>query len=94
MAEDLTVEAKRLHLGKAGQFEWEAFKDHAVDAERLERRFEAKVNATEQTLRVWQRDVKLTWPVLLNGRKLGHLGDGGDGNGEPAGYPGGDTARW
>ena len=73
MAEDLTVEAKRLHLGKAGQFEWEAFKDHAVDAERLERRFEAKVNATEQTLRVWQRDVKLTWPVLLNGRKLGTL---------------------
>jgi hypothetical protein len=73
MAEDLTVEAKRLHLGKAGQFEWEAFKDRAVDAERLERRFEAKANATEQTLRLWQRDVKLTWPVLLNGRKLGTL---------------------
>jgi len=73
MADDLTVEAKRLHLGKAGQFEWEAFKDRAVDAERLERRFEAKANATEQTLRLWQRDVKLTWPVLLNGRKLGTL---------------------
>jgi len=73
MAEDLTVEAKRLHLGRAGQFEWEAFKDRVVDAERLERRFEAKANATEQTLRLWQRDVKLTWPVLLNGRKLGNL---------------------
>lgn len=73
MAEDLTVEAKRLHLGKAGQLEWEAFKDRAVDAERIERRFEAKANATEQTLRLWQRDVKLTWPVLLNGRKLGTL---------------------
>ncbi len=73
MAEDLTVEAKRLHLGKAGQFEWEVFKDRAVDAERLERRFEAKANAKEQTLRLWQRDVKLTWPVLLNGRKLGTL---------------------
>jgi len=73
MAEDLAVEAKRLHLGKAGQFEWEAFKNRAVDAERLEVRFEAKVNATEQTLRLWQRDVKLTWPVLLNGRKLGAL---------------------
>ena len=67
------MEAKRLHLGKAGQFEWEAFKNRAVDAERLEVRFEAKVNATEQTLRLWQRDVKLTWPVLLNGRKLGAL---------------------
>lgn len=67
------MEAKRLHLGKAGQFEWEVFKDHAVDAERLERRFEAKANAKEQTLRLWQRDVKLTWPVQLNGRKLGTL---------------------
>ncbi len=73
MAEDLTVEAKRLHLGKTGQFEWEAFKDRAVDAEWMERRFEAKTNAAEQTLRLWQRDVKLTWPVLLNGRKLGTL---------------------
>ena len=73
MAEDLTVEASRLHLGKTGQFEWEAFKDRVVDAERLERRFEAKTNAAEQTLRLWQRDVKLTWPVLLNGRKLGTL---------------------
>lgn len=73
LAEDLTVEAKRLHLGKTGQFEWEAFKDRAVDAERLEQRFEAKANAMEQTLRLWQRDVKLTWPVLLNGRKLGTL---------------------
>ncbi len=73
IAEDLTVDARRLHLGRTGQFEWEAFKDRAVDAERLEVRFEAKVNATEQTLRLWQRDVKLTWPVLLNGRKLGAL---------------------
>lgn len=73
MAEDLTVESKRLHLGKAGQFEWVSFKDRAVDAERFERRFEAKANAQEHTLRIWQRDVKLTWPVLLNGRKLGTL---------------------
>ncbi len=73
MADDLMVEDKRLHLGKEGQFEWESFKGRAVDAERLERRFEAKANATEQTLRLWQRDVKLTWPVLLNGRKLGTL---------------------
>ena len=73
MAKDVTVEARRLHLGKPGQFEWEMFKDYAVDAERWERRFESKTNATEQALRIWQRDVKLTWPVLLNGRKLGTL---------------------
>ncbi|MDP1589192.1 MAG: CehA/McbA family metallohydrolase [Prosthecobacter sp.] len=73
LAEDLTLETKRLHLGRAGQYEWESFKDRVVDAERFERRFEAKANAEEHTLRIWQRDVKLTWPVLLNGRKLGTL---------------------
>ena len=72
-ADDLVVESKRLHLGKVGQFEWDAFKDRAADAERFERRFEAKSNPAEHTLRIWQRDVKQTWPVLLNGRKLGTL---------------------
>lgn len=73
MAADLILESKRLHLGRAGQFEWESFKDHAVDAERLERRFEAKANIVEHTLRIWQRDVKLMWPVMLNGKRLGTL---------------------
>lgn len=72
-AEEITLEPKRLHLGKAGQFEWEIFKDHPVEAERLEVKFEAKANAAENTLRIWQRDVKQTWPVLLNGRRLGSL---------------------
>lgn len=72
-ADDLVLQAKRLHLGRAGQFEWDAFKDRAVDAERFEKRFEAKSNAIEHTLRIWQRDVKQTWLVLLNGGKLGSL---------------------
>ena len=67
------LEAKRLHLGKPGQWEWESFKDRAVDAERIELRFQAKANAVEHTLSIWQRDVKLSWPVMLNGRKLGTL---------------------
>ena len=72
-AESTSIQTKRVHLGKTGQFEWEIFKNHPVDAERLEVRFEAKANTTEHTLRIWQRDVKQTWPVLLNGRKLGSL---------------------
>ncbi|MFN0077967.1 MAG: CehA/McbA family metallohydrolase [Prosthecobacter sp.] len=71
--QEITLEAKRQHLGKAGQFEWEIFKDRPVDAQRLELRFEAKVNAVEHTLRIWQSDVKLGWPVMLNGRRLGAL---------------------
>jgi hypothetical protein len=72
-AQDVTLEPKRLHLGKSGQYEWEEYKDRPVDAERLELRFEAKSNTAEHTLRIWQRDVKLRWTVLLNGRKLGTL---------------------
>jgi hypothetical protein len=72
-AESASIQRKRVHLGKAGQFEWEIFKDDPVYAERLEVRFEAKANTTEHTLRIWQRDVKQTWPVLLNGRRLGSL---------------------
>lgn len=72
-AADIMLESKRLHLGKVGQFEWESFKDRAVDAERLERRFEAKANTVEHTLHIWQRDVKLMWPVMLNGKRLGTL---------------------
>lgn len=72
-AQELTLEEKRLHLGKAGQWEWDVFKDVPVDAERMEVRFQAKANSSEHTLRIWQRDVKQSWPVLLNGRRLGML---------------------
>jgi hypothetical protein len=69
----MLLETKRLHLGKQGQWEWESFKDRAVDAERFERKFQAKANATEQTLSVWQRDVKLGWAVKINGKRVGNL---------------------
>lgn len=72
-AESTTLQTKLLHLGKTGQFEWDIFKDSPVGAERLELRFEAKANTSEHTLRIWQRDVKQTWPVMLNGRRLGSL---------------------
>jgi len=72
-AQEIIVERKTLHLGKAGQFEWDLFKDRPVDAERLERRFEAKTNTAEHMLRIWQSDVKLGWPVMLNGRRIGTL---------------------
>lgn len=72
-ASELTLEPRRLHLGKPGQHEWDSFKGRKVDAERLEIRFQAKANAVEHTLRIWQREVKLGWPVFLNGKRLGAL---------------------
>lgn len=72
-AAELALEKRRLHLGKPGQWEWEEFKDRTVDAEQLELRFPSQANQDEQTLRLWQSNVKLNWPVILNGRKLGTL---------------------
>lgn len=72
-AQDFVLEPGRLHLGKAGQFEWSIYEGRAVDAERIERRFAAKANPKELYLRIWQRNVKLSWPVLLNGKRLGTL---------------------
>jgi hypothetical protein len=73
LGQDITLESKRFHLGKLGQFEWSIYEGHAVDAERLEKRFEAKTNAQPLFLRLWQKDVKLSWPVFLNDKKLGSL---------------------
>lgn len=72
-AAEVVLESRRLHLGKPGSWEWDEFKDRKVDAERLEIRFQAKPNSTEQALRIWQSQVKLNWPVMLNGRRLGSL---------------------
>lgn len=71
--EEIVIESARLHLGKPGQWEWETFKELPVDAERFERRFQAKSNLSEEALRIWQRDVKLNWTVFLNDRRLGSL---------------------
>ena len=72
-AAEIVLESRRLHLGKPGAWEWEEYKDRPVDAERLEIRFSATANSTEHTLRIWQKQVKLNWPVLLNGKKIGIL---------------------
>jgi hypothetical protein len=72
-AADVILEARTLHLGRPGSYEWEEFKDRPVDGEKLERRFQAAANATEQTLRLWHSNVKLNWTVKLNGKRLGIL---------------------
>lgn len=71
--EVVPLESRRLHLGRNGQFEWDFYRDRKVDAERLELHFQSRAHSGECTLRIWQRDVKLGWPVLLNGRKIGTL---------------------
>ena len=69
----LILEKGTLHLGIPGQAEWEESPARTVDAERGEWRFAAHTNAGEATLRIRQAGVKLTWPVFVNGRKIGTL---------------------
>lgn len=67
------VDEKVYHLGTAGDPEWQEFERKTPHGRRLDVKFTAPKNATEQTLFIRQRDVKLEWGVELNGRKLGKL---------------------
>jgi hypothetical protein len=60
------------HLRAAGEREWS---DYPVAAEgpALHMKFRGQPNATEQTLRLRQQDVKQSWRVLLNEKELGRL---------------------
>ncbi len=59
------------YLGKAGASEWQT--DLSPEGESRTIRFPARANPREATLRLRQRDVKLDWPVTLNGRAIGRL---------------------
>jgi hypothetical protein len=68
-----TLDAGRHHLGVAGAPEWQEFADEAPEGPSLTVAFPAVANAGEATLLIRQRDVKLDWPVRLNGRVIGRL---------------------
>lgn len=67
------LDAARHHLGVAGLPEWQEFEGSTPHGRQLDVSFSAVANARENTLFIWQRNVKTTWNVLLNGRKLGVL---------------------
>ena len=62
----------KLHHLRNGAREWTEFPEQP-EAPHLELRFEGQKNASEFSVRVRQQDVKQTWNVLLNGKKLGQL---------------------
>ncbi|GDY21643.1 hypothetical protein LBMAG56_29900 [Verrucomicrobiota bacterium] len=69
----VVIEAREFHLGTPGFPEWTEFAGKTPHGRRLDFAFPATANATACTLFLRQRDVKFTWNVLLNGRKLGAL---------------------
>jgi hypothetical protein len=71
-AAELVLTGKLHHLRSGEVREWADFPEQA-DATHLYLEFQARVNPTEQTLRLRHRDVKQTWKLLLNGREIGRL---------------------
>jgi hypothetical protein len=67
------LDSKRYHLGVAGLAEWSEFETSTPHGPQLDLTFTAAVNAAEATLFIRQRNVKVTWNVLLNGMKIGVL---------------------
>jgi hypothetical protein len=72
VAADRVLDERPHHLRSGDQREWSDFPQTA-EGKRLNVVFNATANATEQTIRLRHRDVKQTWDVVLNDRKLGPL---------------------
>jgi len=69
----VVLDAQRHHLGIAGRPEWDEFAGDKPQGPSLKLSFESRANAQEATLLIRQHNVKLDWPVRLNGRPLGRL---------------------
>ena len=67
-----TIEPKLLHLRSGVEREWSEFPE-TPHGQRLDVTFSAHTNEVEQVLFIRQQDVKQTWNVSLNGKKLGAL---------------------
>src|SRR5689334_1644244 len=72
-AETQVIDAGTFHLRSGIEPEWEEFANKTPDGPGLVRRFMSETNRGEATLFIAQDNVKLDWPVELNGKKLGTL---------------------
>ncbi len=72
-AELQTLSAERFHLGVEGFPEWEEFANSKPQGRRLDLTFTAQAITNSHTLFLRQRDVKSTWQVQVNGKRLGNL---------------------
>lgn len=66
------IEPLMMHLRAGDSPEWSSFPEHSEFGQ-LDRRFQADSNTACWTLTLRQQDVKQSWNVELNGKKLGKL---------------------
>lgn len=67
------IDDRSHHLGLEGEREWGDLDGTTPEGRSLQITFDGHANPQPATLFIRQRDVKLKWTVLLNGRKLGAL---------------------
>lgn len=67
------IDAAMHHLGTPGEPEWQEFAGDRAEGTSWKADFPSHANEREVTLRMRQRDVKLEWPIKLNGRAIGRL---------------------
>ena len=72
-AQPRVLDATQYHLCTEGFPEWQEFVGQKPHGRKLEIHFDSQPNVGEQTLLLRQRDVKQSWSILLNGRRLGAL---------------------
>jgi hypothetical protein len=68
-----TLVTNRYHLRSGATPEWEEFENKTPHGTRLDLKFQAQKNSSENTLLIHQYNVKLEWQVQINGQKLGTL---------------------
>jgi hypothetical protein len=69
----IVVDGALHHLGTAGEPEWQEFAGKQPEGKGLKTTFRASTQPKETTLFLRQSDVKIDWPVRLNGRSIGRL---------------------
>ena len=72
-AEPVVIDPGTHHLGTPGFPEWQEFEGRTPHGRRLDLTFEARKNETPHTLFLRQWQVKYSWAVLINDRRLGRL---------------------
>lgn len=72
-AGSLVIDKGTHHLGTPGFPEWQEFEGRTPHGRRLDLTFEARRNKATHTLFLRQWQVKYSWSVLLNDRRLGRL---------------------
>jgi hypothetical protein len=67
------LDARMHRLRSDGEAEWDEYKNVPAEGSRLDLTFSSQKNTTEWTLFMRQRDVKVVWPVQLNGKTITNL---------------------